>query len=61
MDAITATSYWGAFLLWRSIAIAGAFFLPYRIRVEEQPPLATAGGAYAAYIRRMKRLIPFVF
>jgi protein-S-isoprenylcysteine O-methyltransferase Ste14 len=61
MNVIAATAYWGAFLLWGAVAPAGACFQRYRIRVEEQAPLATAGGACAAYMRRTKRLLPFVF
>jgi len=46
-----------------SLAAAAAGFLIghlYRIRVEEQALLASAGKAYAEYMRRTKRLIPFV-
>jgi protein-S-isoprenylcysteine O-methyltransferase Ste14 len=49
---------------WLSLAAALAGFLIghlYRIRVEEQALIASIGKAYEEYMRRTKRLIPFVF
>jgi protein-S-isoprenylcysteine O-methyltransferase Ste14 len=49
---------------WLSLAAAAAGYLVghlYRIRVEEQALLASVGKPYEAYLRRTKRLIPFLF
>jgi len=49
---------------WLSLAAAAAgFFIGhlYRIHVEEQALVALAGKPYEEYMRRTKRLIPFVF
>ncbi|MEZ5317537.1 MAG: isoprenylcysteine carboxylmethyltransferase family protein [Vicinamibacterales bacterium] len=43
-------------------ALAGALAIyAYRIRVEERALLATLGAPYAAYMRRTRRLVPFVY
>jgi protein-S-isoprenylcysteine O-methyltransferase Ste14 len=49
---------------WLSLTAAAAGFLIghlYRIRVEEQALIAYVGKSYEEYMRRTKRLIPFVF
>ncbi|OGO08113.1 MAG: hypothetical protein A3K46_01060 [Chloroflexi bacterium RBG_13_60_9] len=49
---------------WLSLAAAAAGFLIghlFRIRIEEQALLETVGKSYADYMRRTKRLIPFLF
>ena len=39
----------------------GSLAYVYRIAVEERAPVATLGPAYAMYMTRTKRLVPFVF
>ena len=50
--------HWLGLLL---IALAGVVTFGYRIRLEERALLATLGEPYAAYMRRTKRLVPFLF
>ena len=52
-----ALSNWASFLI---IAVFTAVGYGYRISVEEQALVAGLGDAYRAYMKRTKRIIPFV-
>jgi len=52
-----ALGSWGSVLV---IALAAALVYGYRIRVEERALLATLGAPNAEYMRRTRRLVPFV-
>ncbi len=43
------------------VALVVAATFTYRIRLEERALLAALGEPYAAYMRRTKRLVPFLF
>jgi protein-S-isoprenylcysteine O-methyltransferase Ste14 len=53
-----ALQSWGAVLV---ITIVFVLAFGYRIRVEERALVASLGGEYLAYAKRVKRMIPFVF
>jgi len=50
--------HWLGLLL---IALASIVTFGYRVRLEERALLAALGEPYAAYMRRTKRFVPFLF
>ena len=53
-----AVQSWGALLV--VLIVFGAAF-GYRIRVEERVLMSQLGDEYVSYVKRTKRLIPFLF
>lgn len=53
-----AVQSWGALLV--TLVVFGAAF-GYRIRVEERALISQLGDDYVSYMKRTKRLIPFLF
>jgi protein-S-isoprenylcysteine O-methyltransferase Ste14 len=59
---LTLAGYCLAFTNWLALlaVVPGAAGFAYRIRVEERALLETLGEPYAAYMRRTKRLLPYL-